>query len=155
MMQRMEWNGGLCHGEQKANSHKSGKNGLKMFVVVVVVVVAGAVSIFGPDALPVIHQWLLPGLEPWPLEWELQLITSRPWQLLSIAFDYPIFPSELCKSVFISRMSQILDISLLKELRVCELSKITGYFSKNCMFMFPSLPFACIIFCHLKMGWVE
>ena len=25
---------------------------------------AGAVSIFGPDALPVIHQWLLPGLEP-------------------------------------------------------------------------------------------
>ena len=29
--------GGLCHGEQKANSHKSGKNGLKMFVVVVVV----------------------------------------------------------------------------------------------------------------------
>ena len=37
MMQRIEWNGGLCHGEQKANSHKSGKNGLKMFVVVVVV----------------------------------------------------------------------------------------------------------------------
>ena len=34
MMQRMEWNGGLCHGEQKANSHESGKNGLKMFVVV-------------------------------------------------------------------------------------------------------------------------
>ena len=27
-------NGGLCHGEQKANSHESGKNGLKMFVVV-------------------------------------------------------------------------------------------------------------------------
>ena len=26
----------LCHGEQKANSHESGKNGLKMFVVVVV-----------------------------------------------------------------------------------------------------------------------
>ena len=25
---------------------------------------AGAVSIFGPDALPVVHQWLLPGLEP-------------------------------------------------------------------------------------------
>ena len=25
---------------------------------------AGAVSIFGPDALPVIHQWLLQGLEP-------------------------------------------------------------------------------------------
>ena len=24
---------------------------------------AGAVSIFGPDALPVVHQWLLPGLE--------------------------------------------------------------------------------------------
>ena len=24
----------------------------------------GAVSIFGPDALPVVHQWLLPGLEP-------------------------------------------------------------------------------------------
>ena len=26
---------GLCHGEQKANSHKSGKNGHKMFVVVI------------------------------------------------------------------------------------------------------------------------
>ena len=25
---------------------------------------AGAVSIFGPDALPVVHQWLLRGLEP-------------------------------------------------------------------------------------------
>ena len=25
---------------------------------------AGAVNIFGPDALPVVHQWLLPGLEP-------------------------------------------------------------------------------------------
>ena len=25
---------------------------------------AGAVSIFAPDALPVAHQWLLPGLEP-------------------------------------------------------------------------------------------
>ena len=25
---------------------------------------AGAVSIFGPDALPVVHQWPLPGLEP-------------------------------------------------------------------------------------------
>ena len=25
---------------------------------------AGAVSIFGPDTLPVVHQWLLPGLEP-------------------------------------------------------------------------------------------
>ena len=25
---------------------------------------AGAMSIFGPDILPVIHQWLLPGLEP-------------------------------------------------------------------------------------------
>ena len=24
---------------------------------------AWAVSIFGPDALPVVHQWLLPGLE--------------------------------------------------------------------------------------------
>ena len=35
MMQRMEWSGGLCHGEQKANSHNSAKNGLKMFVVVV------------------------------------------------------------------------------------------------------------------------
>ena len=35
----MSENGGLCHGEQKANSHNSGKNGLKMFVVVVVVVV--------------------------------------------------------------------------------------------------------------------
>ena len=32
MMQRMEWNGGLCHGEQKANFHNSGKNDLKMFV---------------------------------------------------------------------------------------------------------------------------
>ena len=29
----------LCHGEQKANSHNSEKNSLKMFVVVVVVVV--------------------------------------------------------------------------------------------------------------------
>ena len=38
MMQRIEWNGGLCHGEQKANSHKSEKNDLKMFVVVVVIV---------------------------------------------------------------------------------------------------------------------
>ena len=26
----------LCHGEQKANSHKCGENGLKMFVVVIV-----------------------------------------------------------------------------------------------------------------------
>ena len=26
--------------------------------------IAGAVSIFGPDALPVVHQWLLLGLEP-------------------------------------------------------------------------------------------
>ena len=34
-MQRMERNRGLCHREQKANFHKSGKNGLKMFVVVV------------------------------------------------------------------------------------------------------------------------
>ena len=25
---------------------------------------AGALSTFGPDALPVVHQWLLPGLEP-------------------------------------------------------------------------------------------
>ena len=25
---------------------------------------AGAVSIFEPNALPVVHQWLLPGLEP-------------------------------------------------------------------------------------------
>ena len=38
-MQRIKLNGGLCHWEQKANSHESGKNGLKMFVVVVVVVV--------------------------------------------------------------------------------------------------------------------
>ena len=29
----------LFHGEQKANSHNSGKNSLKMFVIVVVVVV--------------------------------------------------------------------------------------------------------------------
>ena len=36
-MQRIERNGGLCHGEQKANSHNSGKNGLKIVVVVVVV----------------------------------------------------------------------------------------------------------------------
>ena len=27
----------LCHGEQKANSHNSGKNGLKIFVVIVVI----------------------------------------------------------------------------------------------------------------------
>ena len=26
--------------------------------------IAGAVSIFGPDTLPVVHQWPLPGLEP-------------------------------------------------------------------------------------------
>ena len=25
---------------------------------------AGVVSNFGPNALPVVHQWLLPGLEP-------------------------------------------------------------------------------------------
>ena len=37
-MQRIVQNGELFHGEQKANSHNSGKNGLKMIVVVVVVV---------------------------------------------------------------------------------------------------------------------
>ena len=40
----VKWRG-LCHGEQKANSHKSGKNGLKMFVVVVVGVVDKTVEI--------------------------------------------------------------------------------------------------------------
>ena len=39
-MQRIELN-----GEQKANSHESGKNGFKMFVVVVVVVGARGLSI--------------------------------------------------------------------------------------------------------------
>ena len=37
-MQRIVRNGELFHGEQKANSHNSGKNGLKTIVVVVVVV---------------------------------------------------------------------------------------------------------------------
>ena len=36
-MQRIVRNGELFHGEQKANSHNSGKNGLKTIVVVVVV----------------------------------------------------------------------------------------------------------------------
>ena len=31
-MQRIEKNGGLCHGEQKANSYNSRKNSLKTFV---------------------------------------------------------------------------------------------------------------------------
>ena len=31
MMQRIRQNGGLCHGEQKANSYNSKKNSLKMF----------------------------------------------------------------------------------------------------------------------------
>ena len=35
-MQRIGQNGGLCHGEQKANSYNSRKNRLKTFVVVVV-----------------------------------------------------------------------------------------------------------------------
>ena len=34
-MQRIVRNGELFHGEQKANSHNSGKNGLKTIVVVV------------------------------------------------------------------------------------------------------------------------
>ena len=38
-MQRIVRNRELFHGEQKANSQNSGKNGLKMIVVVVVVVV--------------------------------------------------------------------------------------------------------------------
>ena len=38
-MQRMEWNGGLCHGDKRLTPTRVGKNGLKMFVVVVVVVV--------------------------------------------------------------------------------------------------------------------
>ena len=29
----------LCYGKQKTNSHKSGINGLKMFVVVVVILI--------------------------------------------------------------------------------------------------------------------
>ena len=37
-MQRIVRNGELFYGEQKANSHNSGKNGLKTIVVVVVVV---------------------------------------------------------------------------------------------------------------------
>ena len=35
-MQRIGQNGGLCHGEQKANSYNSKKNSLKMSVVIVV-----------------------------------------------------------------------------------------------------------------------
>ena len=30
---------GLCHGKQKANSHNSEKNSLKMFVVVVIIII--------------------------------------------------------------------------------------------------------------------
>ena len=33
-MQRIRQNGGLCHGEQKANSYNSRKNSLKTSVVV-------------------------------------------------------------------------------------------------------------------------
>ena len=45
---------------------------------------AGAVSIFGPDALPVVHQWLFSGIRTRdPLEWESQLITTRPPQLFT------------------------------------------------------------------------
>ena len=33
-MQKIMRNGELCHGEQKANSHNSGRNGLKTIVVV-------------------------------------------------------------------------------------------------------------------------
>ena len=36
-MQRIGQNGGLCHGEQKANSYNSRKNSLKTFVVIDVV----------------------------------------------------------------------------------------------------------------------
>ena len=36
-MQRIGQNGGLCHGEQKANSYNSTKNSLKTSVIVVVI----------------------------------------------------------------------------------------------------------------------
>ena len=36
-MKRIGQNGGLCYGEQKANSYNNRKNSLKTFVVVVVV----------------------------------------------------------------------------------------------------------------------
>ena len=43
-MQRIGQNGGLCHGEQKANSYNSRKNSLKTSVVVVVVVVVVVIN---------------------------------------------------------------------------------------------------------------
>ena len=39
-MQRIGQNGGLCHGEQKANSYNSRKNSLKMFAVIIIVVIS-------------------------------------------------------------------------------------------------------------------
>ena len=57
---------------------------------------AGAVSIFGPDALPVVNQWLLPGCE-----WVRVAALSHYW-LKFIILWRPILPSKAQNNTLIS-----------------------------------------------------